>query len=344
MELLACSAIVESVVKVGLGIVALELGYGLAAVVLLTVAGRALACLVATFLLGRCGIRVRFGSDLAMLRKLTAAAPTFLLIAVFATLYWRIDVFMLSRMRPVEDVGYYGAAWRLLELALIVPQSFCLALYPQLAAAVRTDRSEVLRIGRTALRYLTALSLPVAVCVTVLSGPMLALLYGPDFRQAGATLSILMWTLVPYGWVRHHAYVLVAADRQRVDLALNILMTAVNVGLNLVLIPTYGPLGAAVATLVSVVTYAIAQYLYLATSLRGYAAPIVVEPLPALGSILAGVIAWLLRDHGPLLPIAVVPPVYFLLLIASGFFTTTELRVLRLERFAARLAPFRNAG
>jgi len=84
---------------------------------------------------------------------------------------------------------------------------------------------------------------------------VLAFLYGESFGAATSTLSVLIWTVVPYCWVRYHAYVLVAADRQRIDLSLNVLITVLNVVLNLFLIPRYGHLGAAVSTLISVGVY-----------------------------------------------------------------------------------------
>jgi O-antigen/teichoic acid export membrane protein len=205
MDYLAYAALAEIAVKVGFAASALALGYGLITVIALAVVGRAVASIVAIVLLRSLGVRVFLGRDAQVLRRLLASAPTFVSIAIFSTLYWRNDVFMLSKMGTVEDVGRYGAAWRLLELALVVPQSFCLALYPQLAAAVRNDRPELARLGRMAMRYLAAGSLPIAMWITVMGDDVMAFLYGPAFRGTGSTLTVLVWTLVPYGWCYHAA-------------------------------------------------------------------------------------------------------------------------------------------
>jgi len=337
MEYIAIAALSENLLKVGAGVGVLLLGYGLDAVLLVAVAGRILACLVSAVLLAREGVRVRWAVDADVLRVLCRAAPTFLLVSIFATLYWRIDVFMLSQLRGVEDVGQYGAAWRLLELGIVVPQSFCQALYPQMAQAVRRGPDDLAWLGSAAARYLLALSLPAAVCATVVAGPMLAFLYGEPFRAAGQTLSVLMWTVVPYGWVRYHAYVLVAADHQRIDLALNAVMTVVNVLLNLWLIPAYGPLGAALATFISVCVYGLLQYAYLQRQLPGYAAPLRIEPALLLAAAFTGVCVWLLRHYGVLLGIGLAPLLYGGALLAAGFFSAGELRVLRVERVMGNL-------
>lgn len=337
MEYIAISAVSENLLKVGAGVGVLLLGYGLDAVIVVAVAGRLLACLVSVFLLSREGVPVRWAIDGAVLRALSREAPTFLLISIFATLYWRIDVFMLSQLRGVEDVGQYGAAWRLLELGIVVPQSFCHALYPQMAQAVRRGPHDLAWLGKAAARYLFVVSLPAAVCATVVAGPILALLYGEPFRTAGHTLSVLIWTVVPYGWVRYHAYVLVAADRQRIDLALNVLMSIVNVLVNLLLIPAYGHLGAALATFVSVCVYGLVQYGYLLRHLPGHAAPIRLQPAPLLAAAIMGTCVWLLREENVLLGLGLAPMVYGGTLLAVGFFSPSELRLLHIDRVIGNL-------
>lgn len=332
MEYIALETLAENAVKVGVGVILLWTGYGLAAVMGAAVAGRVLACIISMGLLRRAGVRLRWVVDLDVLRSLVGAAPTFLLISIFATLYWRIDVFMLSQLRPVEDVGYYGAAYRLLELAMVVPQSLCLALYPQMAHAAHTNPAALAPLGRAALRYLTALTLPAALCTTLLAGPMLALLYGEPLRAAAYTLSVLIWTVVPYAWVRYHAYVLVAAEHQRVDLALNVVMSITNIVLNLILIPIYGHLGAAVATFVSICLYGAGQYTYLRRNLPGHLTPVPLQPIPIAATALTGLCVWLLAEKSLTLALVVAPALYVSALLAAGFFTETELRLLRLDR------------
>ncbi|MFM7736766.1 MAG: flippase, partial [Alphaproteobacteria bacterium] len=334
MDHLAWTALAESVLKVGLGVAALVAGLGVDAVLGAAVVARVAAVVVALGLLRREGVRVVPSLDRHVQRALLRVTPTFLLVGIFATLYWRIDVFMLSKMRPVEDVGYYGAAWRLLELAMVVPQSLCLSLYPQLVAALREDRERVARLGALASRWLLAVALPAAVVCTVLARPILRLFYGSGFDPAVPSLVVLMWTLVPYGIVRYHAYLLVGADHQRVDLWMNVAMTVVNVLLNLVLIPAMGPVGAAIATLVSVLVYAISQVGFLARRLPGTAAPLGLAAWPIVASVAAGAIAWLLRDAPVVVPATVAAAAYVAILVAGGFVGADELDSLGLGALA----------
>jgi len=184
------------------------------------------------------------------LRALAVEMPVFASSAVCATLYWRVDVFLLSWLRGVGEVGCYTAAYRVLDAAILLPQSLCQAWYPGLATGKAQDNSG---------RWLAILTAPPALAIAVGAGPLVGLLYGEGLEGAGPVLAVLIWTVVPYAWNRYQAYRLVAADRQTTDLAINLALLAVNVALNLALIPRHGAMGAALVTLATAVGYGAVQ-------------------------------------------------------------------------------------
>lgn len=256
---IALAALAEHAAKVGLGLAALVSGRGINAVLAAAVLGRFAACGVSIGLLRRRGVRVSLAADVASLKSLATLAPVFAATSVCATLYWRIDVLLLSRLRSVAEVGYYTAAYRLLDLATLLPQSLCQALYPRVAG----DRAGESRWRPVALASLLLLTAPVALAVTIAARPLLRLLYRPDFVAAAPALVPLIWTAVPWAWARYHACLLVANDRQNADLAINAAMLAVNAALNLALIPSRGMQGAAQVTLATALLYGLVQLGYL---------------------------------------------------------------------------------
>ena len=259
---LAC-ALGDATVRVGGGVVALLAGFGLGGVMIAAALGRVVYVVQAAVLLRRHGVRLRIAVQRQTVEKLLRLAPTFLLIAIVAAVYWRINIVMLSASEQLDSVGLYGAAWRLLELAMVLPQSLCLAVYPSMAALAKSDSRAVRDLGDSTIRILLLCSVPLALVVTAAAPWILRLLYGPAFAGAAPTLAILVWTIVPYSIVRYQAYALIAGDRQGGDLLLNTVMAGVTVLANLILIPRYGALGAAVATLGSIAVYALLQYEYL---------------------------------------------------------------------------------
>ena len=341
MNFIAYSTLLEVVLKVGIGIGFLMAGYGLDAVLIVAVAGRIAGTVLNALLLRSENIKVSFDFEPAIIKKLLKLCPAFLLIGIFATLYWRIDILMLSRMRPLEDVGLYGAAYRLFNFALMVPASLSLALYPLMASLMQRDKLQLIRLGRTATRYLIALTLPIAITMSMIGKDALVLLFGEEFQSAAITVSVLAWALVPYGIVRYNAYLLFATDRQNVDLIINIVMSLLNVLLNLVLIPVYGHLGAAIATLCSIIIYLILQGLYIRFYLTDFVSELTVPVTVVISSMIMAIVLWFAIKVHIVLAVLAAPSFYFAGLILTGFFSKSELVLLKLDDLVSRYGLLR---
>ncbi len=341
MNFIAYSTLLEYAIKVGFGVALLFSGYGLEAVMIVAVVGRFAAAALNALYLRSENIRVRFGFDREMIWKLLKLCPAFLFIGIFATLYWRIDILMLSRMRPMEDVGLYGAAYRLFNFALLVPASLALALYPQMTRLFRHDPERLVKLGRIALRYLFALTLPIAVALTFIGKDALTLLFGVDFQPASITVAVLAWALVPYGVARYNGYLLFAADRQNVDLVINIIMSLLNIVMNLMLIPRYGYLGAAIATLVSISIYSVVQGVYIRNQLPSVIPKLSIPVSVIIGSAVLAIILWLGLKISVILTVCVAPFAYLSTLVLAGFFSKSEIVILKLDTLANRFGCMR---
>lgn len=331
-EYIAAGAFADVVIRVGLGLWVLAAGYGVAAVVATFIAGQTCAAMLSFLLMKRAGVTLRWRLQRQFVMRLLKTGPTFVAIAVFATIYWRIDVLMLSLMGTLSDVGLYGASYRMMEIAKVLPQSICLALYPAVSHAAAYQPEKLRRLGADTLRFLWLMTLPIAVGVTILAREILLFTVGKDFLPATNVLYVLIWTIVPYAVTRYYAFVLVAANRQRVDLWLNVVMAMVNVLLNLVLIPRYGALGAAIATLISVAMFAAGQCLYMVWYLPDHLAALPPLSRPMLASVVMAAFAWVFRGLPVLVVIAVAAVVYFVILLVSRYFVAEELRVFGLHR------------
>jgi O-antigen/teichoic acid export membrane protein len=121
-------------------------------------------------------------------------------------------------------------------------------------------------------------------------------------------------------------------------------MCAVNILLNLWLIPRFGGVGAAVATLVSVVTYGALQSGYLLWRMPEYL-PGLPIPLPVLAGS-AVVAAWTssLSSVAPVLALATAPFLYVACLLGGQFFTRQEAELLGLDRYLPNVIWRRGAS
>jgi O-antigen/teichoic acid export membrane protein len=331
-DYIAIGAFVDVFVRVSGGLLALTLGFDVVAIVVTFIAGQSCSAILSFLLMRRAGVRPRWRLQRHLAVSLLSAGPTFVAIAVFATIYWRIDVLMLSLMGSLNEVGLYGASYRMMEIAKVLPQSICLALYPAVSHAAAYEPERLRRLGADTMRFLWVITLPIAIGVTTLARPILVFTVGDAFVPATNVLYVLIWTIVPYAVTRYYAFVLVAANKQRVDLLLNIVMALANVLLNLLLIPRYGSLGAAIATLISVAMFAAGQCLYLRRYLPDHLAALPPLLRPMLASVAMGACAWLCRELPVLLVVAGAALIYFSILIASRYFAVDELRMFGLHR------------
>jgi O-antigen/teichoic acid export membrane protein len=330
------TALAENVLKVFIGLWLLRAGFGIGSLIASFTALRflVLAAELAIFQRQIAPLAWRFEPD--VVRFLARNVPVFGGILVVATLYARADVFLLSTLAGLTAVGFYTAAYRLFALSQVVPKSFNTSIYPVLSHLWASSPDDYRRAKSLSIRYTLVLLLPIAAGIHGLAAPVMRLLFGAEFVEAAPILRVVIWTLVPYGVTKVLASSLFASNRQVIDLNVNLLGLAANLTLNLVLIPRYGAVGCAWATLISMLFFLSCQCFFLRREILPVARQAaIVRPVLATGA-LAAFLA--LTPHW-LLPLRVGGGgfLYLALLLAFQVVTLAELRRVMPERLAAHL-------
>jgi O-antigen/teichoic acid export membrane protein len=177
-------------------------------------------------------------------------------VSVVGLVVWdRSEVFFLGRFAAREEVGYYSLAFTLaLEARRFLPSAFGEALFPALSrlAGLRDEWG----IGNAfvqATRYLAIIGLPLAVGGAVVARPIIALLFGAAYLPAAPVLVILFVSAGVVSLSHAAASVILVKEQYRFLVASSVALAVVNVALDLLLIPRWAAVGAAVAnTLVQV--------------------------------------------------------------------------------------------
>jgi len=184
-----------------------------------------------------------------------------LLAAGLATiLYMKIDQIMVGQMKGNEAVGVYSAAVRISEVWYFVPLAIVASNFPAvLDARARGDDGQYYRLIQRLYDVAVWLCLAVAVPMTFLSDLIVGVLFGSAYSAAGPILTIHIWgsVFVFLGYVSTRWFI--AENRQVLTMQRTFLGAALNVTLNFVLIPRFGGLGAATATVIS---YAVANLVF----------------------------------------------------------------------------------
>ncbi len=204
-----------------------------------------------------------------------------LMLAQFAiALNLRIDQVMIGRLMDAKAVGQYAAAARLSELWLFVPAAVSSSFFPRIMALANRKLDQH-ALTRSLVRYLVGVALVLAMATQLVAEDVVRLIFGAEFAPSAQVLCIHIWSAVfifasyPINKVMTADNVLWGRTQAR---ALAVLL---NVVANLVLIPHFGIVGAAWATLLS---YACGWVLFYALipSTRPYFRTIVASLMPWL--------------------------------------------------------------
>lgn len=168
--------------------------------------------------------------------------------SLLGLLIYNSDLIFLRIFKSSEEVGFYAAGYTLISFLINLGVSYGTSLLPTLTRMGRGTNEEQ-SLYQTAHAQVFAASLPVALGGALVSTALVTQVFGADFAPSGIALAILIWS-VPVSLFRNVAVAgLVVRERQDQMLKTTIWSAALNIILNLLLIPDYGIAGAAYATL-----------------------------------------------------------------------------------------------
>lgn len=269
--------------------------------------------------------RIRPAFDAGLYRRwLRLAAP---LAAGFllTNLYFRADIPLLQHFRSLTEVGWYQLAYKPFEATQFIPLAVQAVVYPLLSAyfALAPDRLE--RAYQGFFRVLVMLGWPLSVAVFVLAHPIGRVLH--LFPESEPALRILSLGIVFLFCNSAFTAMLYSIDRQGRYAWATGIAAAVNICLNLILIPLFGYLAASATTVVTEAALSVAGF-YL---VGGERLPwLRLAWRPVLAGTLLGLALAPLAGRSLWWGLAAALPIYALALFVTGSIDTDERALLRL--------------
>jgi O-antigen/teichoic acid export membrane protein len=164
---------------------------------------------------------------------------------LISALYFRIDVYFIQQWHGFQPVGGYNAVFRLVEALRLLPAAVMAVTFPML---VQTSDMHLVRTigGRLAVAGL-ALAVVCALGATLI----VTMIYGESYAYAAPAFAVLSLALPLFFLNYALTHQVIGWDGQRAYLAIVTLALAGNVAANMVLVPTRGIVGAAIATVLT---------------------------------------------------------------------------------------------
>src|ERR687891_112527 len=159
------------------------------------------------------------------------------------------DVLLLGHYRGAEEVGALRVIWPVAHINQLVMTSFTL-LFTPLAARLfaRDDKEGINRLYWQTAIWIAVLSFPLFALTFSLSEPLTVTLFGQRYSDSASYLTLLALGYYFNAALGFNGLTLKVFGRLKYIVSINIAAALVNVGLNLVLIPRYGAMGAAIGT------------------------------------------------------------------------------------------------
>jgi polysaccharide transporter, PST family len=198
-------------------------------------------------------------AKLADSKRLLSDSWPLIFASLSVVVYMKIDQIMLGNMIGKEALGLYSAAVWLSELWYFLPMIIAASVFP---ALVRSRERQPEPEHQQRLQFFYDVMVLITYCIviplTMLASPLVLLLFGPAYAAAGPMLAVHIWAFIFVSLGVARSQWLVAENMATFAMVATMLGGLVNIGLNLILIPAHGGLGAAWATLIAQI---VASYL-----------------------------------------------------------------------------------
>jgi len=259
--------------------------------------------------------------------SLLRASIPFGVVGLATMTSYKIDTVLLSFYHGDAMVGWYAAPYNLIMMLMIISHSINQSLYPSLTRRYAEDAGAVDRVFGRVMKYLLIISLPIAMGATILARPIVSALYGEAFQRSALALQVLIWVLPAMFLTDLFGHTAMAMDNERGVARVNAVSAVFNVTLNLLLIPPYGFVGAAVTTVLTELVE-IVQYRHLLRQQMGLVSLKVTLGRPLAASAIMSVFVWIARRGNLLVTIPAAAAIYLGCIVLTRAVDHAETRFL----------------
>ena len=181
--------------------------------------------------------------------------------AIAISIYVNADITMIGIYYSNEEVGIYSFASKIYNLLKMMVNALVVVTVPRMASLVQSNKDGYKVAISNISSSITVVLLPISVGLCCMSKSIITLAGGYQYLGGSNALKILSLAIIPaiYSSITTNC-VLVAARKEKYCLIATVISAVVNIGLNFVLIPIIGPIGAAITTVIAETVNVCIQY------------------------------------------------------------------------------------
>lgn len=241
--------------------------------------------------------RAKLSLDLTASWVLLSDAFPLGMAEILGRLTQHVGKILLAALGTPMALGLYSAAYKFLEAINPFTTNLTLPLFPVFSRLAQVSSLRVFMAYHQSLKFLYAMGIPLAVILFVFSDRIVLLFFGEAYREAEVALRLLAPAVVLLLPTSIYGYVFTALGCQRLYMRCMAASLVVNTLLDLLLIPFYSYLGAAIGTLVGQAALFLAGLMML-QRLGSDLGGLRLLWRPLLAGIAMGLCCWVSKDMG----------------------------------------------
>lgn len=251
VEVCAFGTAILAILNPIFGIFLLNSGFGVAGVL----AGMVFSSLLVLFYFGlwaeKKGIFWRFSFERKFFCHFLKEGLKFAFLTILSLAYLKNGMVILSRLMGEEAVGFYAVAYKIIEVGILFPNAFAIALFPQVSRLVLTNKKRLAKLYLWSILLSFLLALPLAFAACLFPQEILGFLFGEEFTPAAPAFSVLGVALILF-FVNALPGNIIQSSKSLISfLPWAFFNVFLNILFNFILIPRFSFLGAAYAMLIT---------------------------------------------------------------------------------------------
>src|SRR3989338_8484471 len=192
----------------------------------------------------------KFQFDPVFVKQMFVWNLPFMLLTIFS-IYNRIDTLILPHLRSFTENGYYTAVYKFWDTLAFLPAVVAAALYPYFAEKIaKGEREEARKVLETYTRFMIAAAIPITIGAYLLAHQIIVAFFCAAFAPAAPALWLLV-AAVSILFIYVPVNSLIISQRTKTATIITGGTLVFNLALNLLLIPKFGFIVAAIVTLAS---------------------------------------------------------------------------------------------
>ena len=208
-------------------------------------------------------IPIKYRFDVEYIKHIFKISLPYWVALFLSVVYFKVDIILLSLLESPEkadiSIALYGLPMKIVEVLMVLGWFYLNSLLPSLTEKYSQKKyKEISKILWVSLKILLSFWLFIFMIWNLFATEIISIIATPEYLNpighifnSVQALNIVFWVLVFHFLSLGFIYMMIAAEKQSLLLWINLIVTVINIVWNIILIPYFSFIGAAMVTLIS---------------------------------------------------------------------------------------------